>query len=230
MREHTERNMDSKNEFRPSDRFLWLSILFTVAVVVFFVIMGEQTRRCHRDIVNLYCAESSIGTGDNVELDKTITSLLQLELDKIQQGMVVLSVWAGVMMIVFLVFSLYSMHRSDELEKESHESLLRIKSESETIKNEANRSIEEVSNNSKSELAAFHVTIEQHKKAYEEMAANKEKEIEEKIAEYKDSLKKATADFDRGIQAAKSVLDVLSHDINEERLEDDVVDEESEIA
>lgn len=221
--------MDSKNEFRPSDRFLLLSILFTAAVVIFFVILGEQTRRCHRDIVNMYCAESSIGTADNVELDKTITSLLQLELDKIQQSMVVLSVWAGVMMIVFLVFSLYSMHRSDELEKESHESLLRIKSESETIKDEANRSIEEVSQKSKTELSAFHETIEQHKKAYEEMAAKKEAEIEAKIADYKVSLEKATKDFDRGIRAVKSVLDVLSHDINEEGAEGNV-DIESEKA
>lgn len=208
--------MQKEDGNRPSDRFLGLSICFTIGVVIFFIILGVQTRRCHNDIVNLYCAESSIRTTDNnVELDKAITSLLQLEVDKIQQSMIILSVWAGVMMIVFLVFSLYSMHRSDELEKESRESLTRIQEEANVARQRADASLKEIAWKSKAELEMLSKKIAQSGKEYEEMAAAKQKEFDEKLTEYQQSLDKAAGDFSEGIKRVISVLNEISHDINE---------------
>lgn len=208
--------MEENVGYRPSNRFLGLSIGFTVAVVVFFVILGEQMRRCHRDIVNLYCAESSVGLSNNVELDKAVTSLLQLEVDKIQQGMIILSVWAGVMMIVFLVFSLYSMHRSDELEKESHDSLKSIQREAEMAKQQADTSLREITQKSDAKLAILTQRIEESRREYEAMAETKKKEFDVELVEYKRSLNKAAKDFSDGIKRVISLLDEISQDINEE--------------
>ena len=205
---------DKAHTGRLSNRFLCLTIAFSTAIVIFFVIVGIQIRQSHKDIVNLYCAEV-VSPSDNVQLDKTITSLLQLELDKIQEGMIILSIWAGVLMIVFLVFSLYSMHRSDELEKESHDNLKMMKQASAAIKKEADDSIKEVSKKSSAELSNIHEMIDQHKREYEEMAAVKQAEFNALYVKYTDALKKSTSDYKIGIKNIVEAIRQFSADVDE---------------
>ena len=54
---------------------------------------------------------------------KTIENLLQIQTAHQHSQFTLLSVWAGVLMIVFLVFSLYSMFKTDELVKQARESI-----------------------------------------------------------------------------------------------------------
>lgn len=197
--------MKQSDNNRPSDRFLYLSIIFTVAIFAFFCVLGGHARRCHNDIINLYCAESVHEPG-NVQLDKTMSSLLRLEIDKIQQGMIVLSVWAGVMMIVFLVFSLYSMHRSDELERESNDSLRKMKEASATIKDEADASIRDVRSKSQEELGLIHDMIDQHKKEYERMTKEKQEIFNDLLNKYKADLVTATEVFNEGVKNIISII------------------------
>ena len=53
-------------------------------------------------------------------------SLLELQVTRIQSDFTILSLWAGILMIVFLIFSIYSMFKTDELIKQSRENLKRI--------------------------------------------------------------------------------------------------------
>lgn len=55
-----------------------------------------------------------------------IKSLLELQSTNIKSEFSILSLWAGVLMIVFLVFSIYSMFKTDELLKQSREGLKAI--------------------------------------------------------------------------------------------------------
>lgn len=57
-----------------------------------------------------------------------IKSLLELQSANIKSEFSILSLWAGVLMIVFLVFSIYSMFKTDELLKQSREGLKAIES------------------------------------------------------------------------------------------------------
>ena len=52
--------------------------------------------------------------------------LLELQSTKIQSDFTVLSLWAGILMIVFLVFSIYSMFKTDEILRQSREGLKAI--------------------------------------------------------------------------------------------------------
>lgn len=49
----------------------------------------------------------------------SIKSLLELETTRIQSDYSLLSLWAGILMIVFLVFSIYSMFKTDEVLRQS---------------------------------------------------------------------------------------------------------------
>lgn len=55
-----------------------------------------------------------------------IKSLLELQSANIKSEFSILSLWAGVLMIIFLVFSIYSMFKTDELLKQSREGLKAI--------------------------------------------------------------------------------------------------------
>lgn len=53
-------------------------------------------------------------------------SLLEMQASRIQSDFTLLSLWAGILMIVFLIFSIYSMFKTDELMKQSRENLKKI--------------------------------------------------------------------------------------------------------
>lgn len=78
-------------------------------------------------------------------------SLLEMQVSRIQSDFSLLSLWAGILMIVFLVFSIYSMFKTDELIKQSRESLKRIEESAkqtnvviETIRHKTEEEIEKV--------------------------------------------------------------------------------------
>ncbi len=43
--------------------------------------------------------------------------MLELQYNKLQHDFTVLSLWAGILMIVFLIFSIYSIFKVDEMQK-----------------------------------------------------------------------------------------------------------------
>lgn len=52
--------------------------------------------------------------------------LLELNFNRIQHEYTVLALWAGVLMIVFLIFSFYSLYKTDDIAKQGKESLREI--------------------------------------------------------------------------------------------------------
>ena len=61
--------------------------------------------------------------------------LMKSEFEKLQNGFNLVSLWAGIITIVFLVFSIYSIFKTDEMLKKSEIVYEQIKGKSRTIKN-----------------------------------------------------------------------------------------------
>ena len=64
------------------------------------------------------------------ELEKfhqEIKSLLELEYNRIQNEFESIEIWAAVLTIIFLIFSFYSLFKTEQLENQSKEELLKIK-------------------------------------------------------------------------------------------------------
>ena len=82
------------------------------------------------------------------EKQKESLSLLELQYNKLQHDFTILSLWAGILMIVFLIFSIYSMFKVDEMQKQGRDYLntmegfsIEAKNISDSIEDKANEEI-----------------------------------------------------------------------------------------
>lgn len=60
------------------------------------------------------------------EENKAITSLLDLQYNKINNDFDNLTLWASILMVVFLIFSIYAMYKMEEMQNRGSESLSKI--------------------------------------------------------------------------------------------------------
>lgn len=56
-----------------------------------------------------------------------VKSLLELEFNRIQNEFEAIEIWTGVLTVIFLIFSFYSLFKTEQLENQSKDELLRIK-------------------------------------------------------------------------------------------------------
>lgn len=186
---------------RCCNRFLWLSIIFTIIVTVAIFLMHSDFRQSQQKIIDvhkehlnktqecftciydnlknevvncdslIYALTSDktlakkivnynsvknliVGLANNMsyramadELKKdslfinrqladsqhATNELLELHFNRIQHEYTVLALWAGVLMIVFLIFSFYSLYKTDDIAKQSKESLKEIKEKGDNV-------------------------------------------------------------------------------------------------
>ena len=64
--------------------------------------------------------EASVSSVQIANINAEIKDLLELEFNKIQNEYQTLALWAGILTIVFLIFSFYSMFKTEELLKQGH--------------------------------------------------------------------------------------------------------------
>lgn len=67
--------------------------------------------------------------------EERMESLMELEFEKLQNDFNFISLWAGIITIVFLIFSIYSIFKTDEMLKKSENVYEQIKGKSEEIEN-----------------------------------------------------------------------------------------------
>lgn len=128
-------------------KFLWMVALLSVIAVVSFGYLNVSFRNSNKLIVetNNRAIENIHGLLEPAKMSQdscyyanehlvcaiqdfmqTTHSMLEIETSKIQSDFTVLSLWAGILMIVFLVFSIYSMFKTDEILRQSREGLKAI--------------------------------------------------------------------------------------------------------
>lgn len=186
---------------RYCNRFLWLSIIFTIIVAIAILLMHRDFRQSQQKIIDIhkehldktqecftciydnlknevvncdsliYALTSDktlakrivnynsirnliVGLANNMsyramadELKKdslfinrqladsqhATNELLELHFNRIQHEYTVLALWAGVLMIVFLIFSFYSLYKTDDIAKQGKESLKEIKEKGDNV-------------------------------------------------------------------------------------------------
>lgn len=83
----------------------------------------------------------------------SILHQLELQSDSLSSDFTLLSVWAGVLMLVFLIFSIYSVFKTDELMKQSRADIEKIEANSQKA-NELLESIQKKADKALSEINA----------------------------------------------------------------------------
>lgn len=127
-----------------------------------------------------------------------VKSLLELEFNRIQNEFEAIEIWTGILTVIFLIFSFYSLFKTEQLEIQSKDELKRMKK----ISEDGETKLGAFDTNSKNALAAVNSKVE-----------NLEKSTKEQI----DSLLKkgqanALNDFDK---RAKEILDAYKTKLTE---------------
>lgn len=224
-------------------KFLCSVIICTICIIVLFFLFLLSHSNSQDKIVSLHKEFSNELTNkylksltltkdstirlDNIVIDiikenqKESLSLLELQYNKIQNDFTVLSLWAGILMIVFLIFSIYSMFKTDEMQKQGREYLNKMEEFSQKAK-ETSESIEEQVS---SQIAALEKnTVEEMQKLSDEsqrqlsqlqtkitdLQKTFETAVSTKTSEFENSVTAKTNEFDISVQQYKNMLEATS--------------------
>lgn len=229
------------------NKFLLSIVIATLAVAVLFCILAYSYHNSLNDVVKIhqeYCAnlDKSIKAMQygkdscnfvNDQLFQTIQeqmhnthALLQIQSSKIQSDFTLLSVWSGLLMIVFLIFSIYSIFKTDELMKQGREGLRAIeeskskadgyitqidekaKEEIKKVSSAAEGEIKNITQETTTSLEQFSVQVEEEKKKFNEVVNSKAEQFKEVYEGYvkklEDATKQQNALFSVLIETAKN--------------------------
>ena len=134
--------------------------------------------------------------------EKTIESLLQLQTNLQHSQFTLLSVWAGILMIVFLVFSLYSMFKTDELVKQARDSINTIGNS----KAEVDRKIQDIDSKVATE-------VERIKTVSNEYIGEIKKQIQEEQAKVSKSIQSTGEEVSKAYAQHKDKLAEMQHEL-----------------
>lgn len=80
-----------------------------------------------------------------------IRSLLQLEFNKLQNEYESIEVWAAILTVIFLIFSFYSLFKTERLEEKGYQSISKI----EELESNAHNNLEDLQNSMREENQVF---------------------------------------------------------------------------
>lgn len=234
--ENCSHYIDKKHLHLYKNKFLGSIILCTLAIIILFFlyhlsysnsqdkIIEVQKTFCD-NLTNKYLKSLTITKDSTISLDQVVIdiveekqkeslSLLELQYNKLQHDFTVLSLWAGILMIVFLIFSIYSIFKVDEMQKQGRDYLdkmedfsIEAKNISDSIEEQANQeisSLEErttgamgrLSTESEKQLNDLKNTIDKLQSEFESSVKTKTGEFEEAVETYKEELKQSSLNND----------------------------------
>lgn len=157
----------------------------------------------------------------NLENDQKTLHLLELEFTKIQNEYEVLNLWCALLTVVFLIFSFFSLIKTNELARQGEEALTNLKAtamEAETksasIDEKVNEAETRIQSKETSLIDEFRKSLEKElvpvKKSKKEVSQSIEK-AESEIAELDAKVKELNEDIDkRIIEIRKEIPAVIS--------------------
>lgn len=167
------------------NKFLTIIVIATMATVAVFLCIASHYKKSLDVIVDNHSKYTSqmIASLPNVKLTKDscyylddrlvadvemhmedVETMMKIQSNKIQSDFTLLSVWAGILMIVFLIFSIYSMFKTDEMVKQGREALKTI----EDAKVHANEEVNKIDEIVRKEIAKVQQTANEEIKKLSE--------------------------------------------------------------
>lgn len=197
-------------------KFLWSVVICTVLVVILCVSLSKAYNRSLQQIVDIHkefvsdfnsslnsmttCQDSSYFKDEHLmryidEQMSSMNAVLQIQGSKIQSDFTLLSIWAGVLMIVFLIFSIYSTYKTDEMIRQGKEGLRFV----EDAKSKTDGYIKTIDDKVRDELNKVDSLAEEKISTITQKALEAQRQaissLDEKHNEYKDLLEKRTKEF-----------------------------------
>lgn len=222
-------------------RFLWIMMIFSLATlgVLWFIInqnsksveqIVESQRLYYSNLESslpeikltkdscVYLNEQLVSTID-MEMNQ-VCSMLELHLSQQHAYFTILSVWAGIMMIVFLVFSLYSMYKTDELHKQGKEGVRAIEEKKgnadviiDTIRKNASDEIKNVKNEAEAQITNIQNVLQKSIEVIEKNVGHEQEKLYKRIADmssdFENIYKKYTQKLDEAQKMSNGLMQIL---------------------
>lgn len=199
-------------------KFLTAIISCTVCIIILFLLFLLSYSKSQDKIVGLHKECNDIAIKDlksltltkdsTIHLDKIVIdiveenqqkslSLLELQYNKLQNDFTILSLWAGILMIVFLIFSIYSMFKVDEMQKQGRSYLDKME-EISTKSKEISAKIEKQATE-KIKALENSTTAEMNKLSgeYDKRIKELENKISEILKDFESSVNTKTSEFQK---------------------------------
>lgn len=227
-------------------KFLASIVCLIILISTIFILLGISYNNSQEQIIEsheIYSKEllkAVNGKGKNsqiadIELRNSICELikahnkessaqLEMQYNKLQADFMVLSLWAGILMIVFLIFSIYSIFKTDEMMKQGREGLRSINKNSEevhkktveinekvdeaikSVENKAEEERKRLISNNQDELDKIRKVIETTQASFNESVKQKSEEFNSAFETYMESLKKTEESRSKLLNALISEL------------------------
>ena len=97
------------------------------------LIVGLANNMSYRAMADELKKDSLLIHRQLADAQHATNELLELHFNRIQHEYTVLALWAGVLMIVFLIFSFYSLYKTDDIAKQGKDSLKEIKEKGDDV-------------------------------------------------------------------------------------------------
>lgn len=231
--------IDKQNTKFYKSKFLLILVGFSFAVVALFIFVTYSYNKSQGDIVNNYREykheidsihrtvqkDSTFSLKQQGMLDRmecqqnAILHQMEMQSEKLSSDFILLSLWAGVLMLVFLIFSIYSVFKTDELMKQSRADIDKIEENSDKA-NEFLTSIQERVANAIEEInkAAKTESDELKKNAVETIGQIKEevdKAIAQKSAEFNGKCNDYLSQLEKTKDAFSVILKLVNKNVDE---------------
>lgn len=224
-------------------KFLFSIISCTICIIgLFFLyqisysnsqnkIISINKENCD-NITNKYLKSLTLTKDSTICLDKVVIdiidenqkeslSLLELQYNRIQNEFIILSLWAGILMIVFLIFSIYSMFKIDEMQKQGREHLNRMedfsteaKETSKSIEEQATSKIADLRKNIDAEMAKLSSEskkqLDELQTKINELQKTFENAVSATTSDFENSVTAKTKEFETSVQQYKNMIEASS--------------------
>ncbi len=141
------------------------------------------------------------------ELNEETRSLIELEYNKIQHEYQSLQIWCGILTVIFLIFSFYSMFKADDLVNQGKSGLRDL----EKIKDKGNELMSRLSSTSSEKLKEIETQNKEEIAKINAVIDTKEKELSDLITSTKKEIKSIYIETEK---RCKDLLDAAKSETN----------------
>lgn len=160
--------------------------------------------------------ESIVAEARSIDKKDAVVHLLELEFNKIQSEYEELSIWSGILGVIFLVFSFFSLYKGDDVIKQASETLTEIQDIRDSVADKSDELDQTVNNKIKELSKKISPQEEKLKKLVEDIAARESaiKDFETRLAELNESAKKFRQDLSQSYDSdLKSFSEAVTEQI-----------------
>lgn len=148
-------------------------------------LLCEYMSLCQSNLQNLSEEKFIHNIRSNKDIEDEIHNLLEIQFNRIQNEYEALEIWAGILTIVFLIFSFYSLLKTEQIEQKSNRSMKNITLSEKKIE----KILETITNEKKAAITSVQTQYDEWRRTKETELETSKKGLDERYTEWEENSK-----------------------------------------